>query len=295
MKKISSFFQLFFLTAAIGAAVICMPCAADTEIAAGAASGSGKSVSVTPTPAPKPVKKKKKGKWVKKDGYCYYYTSRKKKLKKGVHEIGGKKYYFDEKGRQRTGWRKVGKHIYYFRCKTGKAGYMLAGRKVDGIRLKKNGRAAPKGTRAKEKLPLLIRVQKIVDDLVPVRMSKTKKLRIFFDYVKNHFKSSILPPYSLAHGNWDLTYLKYMLDHGSGDCVSYAVTFAYLANAAGFKDARCVNDGSHSWAEVDGKYYDPHWELWCKMDCFSIPGSMSGTGGRPDWAAHRYHIRNCDK
>ena len=245
-------------------------------------------------PEPTVVTQIETGKWVKKNGYYYYYRG-KKKLKKGIYEIGSRKYCFDKKGRQLTGWRKVGKKVYYFRCKNGKKGYMLTGQEVNGIRLKKTGRAAPKSERAKRKLKILLRARKIADKAVRPTMKKKAKLRACFEYVQKYYRSFVMEELGNSKGSWDLNYAEYMMDHGGGDCYGYAYLFAYLAVSIGCKDVLCVNNGMHGWAEIDGKFYDPHWDLWIKVDCFATPASESGTGGRPHWVGHRHNIKNCDK
>ena len=250
----------------------------------------------TPTPAP-PISqlKKKKGRWVKKKGYYYYCKANGKKLKKGIHEIGGKKYYFDKKGRQRTGWRKVNGHTYFFRLKNGKGGYMIKGKKVNGIRLKKSGRASPQGERARQKLSLLLEVQKITDGIGKPTTPKDKRLKSCYKYIKRHYNAGIVPALGQTEGNWDLNYLQYMLDHGYGDCLCFATIFAYCATAIGYRNVLCVNNTKHCWAEIEKKFYDPHWDKCLGVDCYGCPASLSGVDGRPHWVDGRFIILNCDK
>ena len=251
----------------------------------------GEDVSGSKTPA-----KKKTGKWVRKKGYYYYYDENGKKLKNGIHEIGKKKYYFDRKGRQRTGWRKIKGHAYFFRYENGKGGYMVTGRKVDGIRLKKSGRAAPKGSRARKKLPVLLEIQKQVDGVVKPAMKSSKKLKKCFEYVKNHYGRWVIPELGHSAGDWDLEYVSYMLKYGHGDCYCFGATFAYYANALGFKNVLTVNDDGHGWTEIGGKVYDSHWAAVIGSDkCYAVPDSLSGRDGRPNWAKYRLYSRNCDK
>ena len=243
----------------------------------------------------KATSRKKKQGWVIRKGYVYFYTAEGKKLKNGIHEIGRKKYYFDKKGRQRTGWRKVHGHSYFFRYANGKNGYMVTGKKVDGIRLKKNGRAAPQGTRAKRKLPIVVEVQKLADKVGKPTMRKSKILWRCFEYVKSHYGGAIVPELGHSAGDWDLDYVSYMLKHGSGDCYCFGATFAYYANALGFKNVLTVNDDGHGWTEIDGKTYDVNWaKVIGSQKCYAVPASLSGKDGRPNWAAYRTYWRNCD-
>ena len=82
----------------------------------------------------------KKNKWVKKNGYWYYYNSEGKKSK-GLTVIGKKTYYFDDTGKQRVGWRKIGDTYYKFRQKGKTGAYMYTSIKQEGITLGKRGRA----------------------------------------------------------------------------------------------------------------------------------------------------------
>lgn len=302
-KGLRAFFRVLFLVTAMCILAGHAPSYgsyvyADSEIMADADPSPAVTVpEPTPTPSPASPKKTaaKTGKWVKKDGYCYYYTGKKKKLGKGIQTIGKRQYCFDAKGRQLTGWRKVGKDYYFFRCKNGRGGYMVTRQKVDGISLKANGKAVPKDSRAKEKLPLLIRIQKVADSLVKPLTDPSKKLRVCYDYITHRFHNILIGGIDLTRGNWDLKYMAFMLDHGGGDCVSYAATFAYLANAIGYKNVRIVNNGAHAWAEIGDRFYDPHWEQGLHVDCYAAPASLSGTGGRPHWVGRRFHILRCDK
>ena len=173
---------------------------------------------------------------------------------------------------------------------------MLTNRKVDGIKLKKNGRAAPKGARAKQKLPLLIRVQKLSDKAVRPAMKKSRKLRAVFDYVRDNYTMHTIPELGHSAGDWDLDYAYFLIDHGYGDCYSFAAAFSYFANAVGYQNVLTANDDGHGWTEIDGRYYDAHWAKVIGTDkCYASPASLSGSGGRPNWAAYGCYYRNCDK
>ena len=232
--------------------------------------------------------------WTKKGGYDYCYVDGKKK-KNGIFEIDGKSYYFDKKGRQLTGWRKIGKKAYFFRNARGKNGYMEKGKKVDGIKLNKNGQAVPNTGRAKKKLPILIKCRKIVDKLTFPAMKEKEKLRSCFDYVNTHFNSNYVPDLS-REKNWDLVYAEKMLELGYGDCYSHAVTFAYLAHAAGSKNVQCIHNGGHSWVKIGKRYYDPHWERCVGVSCFAVSKSGAGKYGRPYWPGESpQYIKKCSK
>lgn len=232
--------------------------------------------------------------WTKKNGYDYCYVNGKKQ-KNGIFEIDGKSYYFDKKGRQRTGWRKIKKKIYFFKNSRGKKGYMVKGKKVDGIKINKSGHAVPKTKRAKMKLPILLKCRKIVDELTNPGMTDRQKQRKCFDYVNTYFNSNYVPDLS-REANWDLVYTDKMLEYGYGDCYSHAVTFAYLAHAAGSKNVSCIHNGGHCWAKIGNRYYDPHWERCTEVPCFAVPKSGCGKYGRPNWPGESpKYIKKCNK
>lgn len=290
-RYILSVFFILFLAAFIPKAAV----SADTKVPDATVNSVSGNAVPSPSVTPVPVKKKR-GKWVRKKGWFYYYNEEGKMLKNGIFTIGKKKYCFDKKGRQLTGWRKIRKHTYYFRYSNGKNGYMVTNRKIDGVRLKKNGRAAPKGSRAKRKLPILVRVQKLTDKVIRPSMKQSEKLKACFEYVRDHYSMHTIPELGHSSGDWDLNYAEFMLSHGYGDCYCYAAAFAYFANAVGVKGVLTANDDGHGWTESDGKYYDAHWAKVIGTDkCYASPASLSGTGGRPNWAAYGCFYRNYDK
>ncbi len=236
-----------------------------------------------------------KNKWVSSRGYFYYYNAQGKKLKNGIYEIRGKKYCFDEYGRQRGGWRRIGGKTRFFYPGNKGQGYMVTGKKVDGIWLKKDGTAYPFTERARKKLPILLQVQSIVDGIVRPEQKLYEKCRVCFEYVKSHYTDHTIPDLGHISGDWDLTYAGFMLKNGYGDCYCFGATFAYFANAIGYDNALAVNSGGHGWAEIAGRFYDPEWARVIGSDkCYSVPVSLSGTGGRPNWAAYRTYIKNAD-
>ena len=123
-----------------------------TEGSSSAAQGGSESVSGTDTgtgtqnetpETETAVKRRKNGKynkWEKKNGYRFYYNDRGRKAR-GLTKIKGKKYLFDKRGRQQHGWQKVNNAYYYFYLTPGKKGYMASNTTINGISLKKNGKA----------------------------------------------------------------------------------------------------------------------------------------------------------
>lgn len=237
-----------------------------------------------------------KYKWVTKNQYYYFYNKDGKMLKNGIYQIKGKKYYFDAEGKQRTGWRKVGSGYYFFRDYNAEKGYMIKNATVDGIKLNIYGRAVLKTARNKAKLPIMLRILEITDKITKPGMSAATKKKICFMYARDHFREMTISDLGRTRANWDLTYAKFMLDKGYGDCFAYAAVFAYMANAIGYQSVRVVNDSGHGWTEIGDKFYDVEWSHVIGVDkCYAVPRSMSGKSGRPNWAAYRSIIADVNK
>lgn len=92
-------------------------------------------------------------------------------------------------------------------------------------------------------------------------MSREEKLRACFDYLKTNYLEGVRhdPPYNEM--DWPVVYANDIFVYGKGDCFSYGAAFAYMAKAIGYTEAYACNTGGHGWAEVDGKYYDPEWDM----------------------------------
>ena len=233
--------------------------------------------------------KSKKGKWKQKKQKMYYRFSSGRKAK-GLQKIGGKYYYFDKSGVQRTGWQKIQGDYYFFRNYNGEKGRMVKNKKVNGITLKKSGKA--KLTKdSRRKLNVLIKAKKIVDKITKPAMKKSQKLKICFKYALRHFLYRGSPKFIKAK-NWDYNYALDMFDRGHGSCYSYGAAFAYLANAVGYEKAYAVSSGGHGWAEVNGKIYDLSWELVDKKhNYYALNPKLSGIDGRPNYKRNRIYVK----
>lgn len=237
-----------------------------------------------------------KYKWVEKKQYYYFYNKEGKLYKNGIYKIQGKKYCFDAQGRQRTGWRKVNGGVYFFRDKNGPDGYMRRNTKIDGIYLNIYGRAELKTARNKKKLPLMLQVLEITDKITKPGMTLEEKKKICFKYAREHFREMTIPNLGRKNADWDITYAKFMLDRGVGDCFAYAAIFGYMANAIGCDKVLVVNDEGHGWTEIDGLFYDVEWSNVIGIDkCYAVPRALSGRDGRPNWAAYRSVVADVNK
>lgn len=92
-------------------------------------------------------------------------------------------------------------------------------------------------------------------------MSRDEKLRACFDGLKNDYLEGVRhdPPYQEM--DWPVLYANDIFIYGKGDCFSYGAAFAYIGKAIGCSECYACNSGGHGWAEIDGKYYDPEWDM----------------------------------
>ena len=228
-----------------------------------------------------------KDKWVNKKDRYYYYDARGQRLK-GIRKIGKHIYYLDSKGVQHTGWRKIKKKYYFFQTYNGSSGYMVVSKKVNGIKLNKDGSAKVTSSN-KRKIKLMVKCQKILDSIAPPGLGKRAKLRKAFEYTKSHYAPRNVGGFSGGSG-WDVRYADYMISAGSGDCYSYGAVFAYMANAVGYKNVYACSSGGHGWCRIHGKYYDPNWARVIGSDkCYAATRGESGSNGRPAWATNELY------
>lgn len=227
------------------------------------------------------------GKWKSRNQKVFYYENGKKVT--GLKMIGQKNYYFADNGMQLTGWQKLKDDYYFFKIASAEKGYMEKAKTVNGIRLAKDGKAKlTEGSSAK--LNVLVKANKILEKAVKPEMKKSEKLRKSFDYLVKHYEYRGSPIFEGTE-HWELEYALDVLDEGHGSCYAFGAAFAFLANAAGYKNCYAVSSGGHGWAEADGKVYDPTWSLIDKNHSyFGVSFSLSGRDGRPNYKNARKYV-----
>ncbi len=218
--------------------------------------------------------KKRESTWFQTQrGRVFYYDENGKTLKDGKYKINGKYYYFDKEGVQRTGWQKIGDDYYYFRIGKKTKGYMLKSTTVNGITLKKGGKAKMTSY-AKKKLPILYAANQKMRSLTKCADTKSERLKKCWDDMIANLKGDVssserwlrlsnLSPSGFWYSkDWDIVYAKRIFTDGytSADCYTCGVVFAYLANACGYT-AKAVSSGGHGWCEIGDYVYDPDWAL----------------------------------
>lgn len=234
------------------------------------------------------VKKAKEGSWTIKNKNVFYMVSGTKQ--KGLSEIDGKVYYFDSKGVQRTGWQKIGKKYYYFNIANEKSGNMVKSKTVNGIKLQKDG-AAKVTSANKDKIKALIMATELVEKVTKPTMTKAEKLKKCYNYCVKNIRYRGARKFQGGQ-NWDAKYAINTINDGHGNCYAYGATFAYIANAIGYKNAYAISSGGHGWAEVNNKVYDISWELVDKKhDYFGVSYGLSGVDGRPNYKNGRKYVK----
>ncbi|MCI8282964.1 MAG: transglutaminase domain-containing protein, partial [Lachnospiraceae bacterium] len=120
-----------------------------------------------------------------------------------------------------------------------------------------------------EALETLQRAQAVVNSITNDSMSPEEKLKACFDYVKGYGESRPRTPHYFGL-DWPTIYANDMFLNGSGNCFSYASSFAYMAKAIGYEEVYCCNSNIHGWVEIDGLFYDPQWSRRQHADFFAI-------------------------
>lgn len=179
----------------------------------------------------------------------------------GLIEAGGKAYFYDANGQLLKGGV-VGNEAsgYYYADDNGAIdrGY------CDGVTVGGsdyvviNGAAAPV---MNDSDSMLFCAAKAIAKCTDSSMGKREKLRAAFDYIKTAYLEGVRhdPPYREA--DWPVVCASDLFVYGKGDCFSYGAAYAYMAKAIGCDEVYACNTGGHGWAEVEGKFYDPEWDM----------------------------------
>jgi hypothetical protein len=210
--------------------------------------------------------------WKTVDGKKYYLTKNGTPAT-GWKTISGKKYYFRKSGVMVTGAVKIGKSYYYFNEKgqlqtttktVGKTTYYIDDNGCIEARKKGTTYYYADGSKMSSVDALdfetLQTAKGIVAEITTSSMTQSQKIKACFDWV-------IKKPYVTRRSfvnepGWPAVYANDHFLLGGGNCFADAAAFAYLAKALGCKNIYVCVDADepgvgHSWAEVDGKVYDP--------------------------------------
>lgn len=109
----------------------------------------------------------------------------------------------------------------------------------------------------------LFKAAKDVAKCTNTDMTREEKLKACFDYIKSNYLEGVRhdPPYPYTEPDWPVVYANDIFVYGKGDCYSYGAAYAYMGKAIGYTEVYACNSGGHGWAEIEGKYYDPEWDI----------------------------------
>ncbi len=118
---------------------------------------------------------------------------------------------------------------------------------------------------------LMVKAYNYVNSITNAAMTKEQKLRTCFDSFIN-FREVLVyfPVYSAS--DWPQVYANHFFDYWSGDCLTYASAFAYMAKAIGYDNVYALNSTGHGWAEINDLIYDPEFSLH-SYDMYGLPYS----------------------
>ncbi len=105
-----------------------------------------------------------------------------------------------------------------------------------------------------------IKARIYVNEVTTSEMTKEEKLRVCFDSFANMREKNPWIPHDTSP-IWPQRYANSLFDTRSGNCISYAAAFGFMARAIGYEEVYVCNSGGHGWTEIDGLIYDPEWRL----------------------------------
>ena len=180
---------------------------------------------------------------------------------RGFVNVNGKSYYYDAQGvLQKNGIVGSDADGYYFADAEGviDTGY------CDGVSADGTDWNVIEGKAAKvsgDSDAMLHHALQAVAKCTNSGMTRDEKLKSAFDYIKTAYLEGVRhdPPYQEL--DWPIVYAEDIFVYGKGDCFSYGAAYAYMAKGIGCENVYACNSGGHGWAEVDGKFYDPEWDM----------------------------------
>ncbi|MBQ3329655.1 MAG: hypothetical protein IJG87_00585 [Ruminococcus sp.] len=208
----------------------------------------------------------------------YYYNG---KLASGTITVNGNKLNF-ENGRVRMGYQKINGKTYYYGSNGSIQKNGIVGSASDGYcYADKNGvidfgycnGVTDGGSdwnviegRAKrvssDSDRTLFRALKVVNQVTDSSMTREQKLKACFNHLKNGGyteKNPRIPHYTGM--DWPIIYANDIFVNKTGNCISFAAAFCYMAKGIGYTDVYGCHSGGHGWAEVNGLVYDPEWSM----------------------------------
>lgn len=205
------------------------------------------------------------------NGIAYVFDRKGRRLnprKSYFYTYGGNTFYVDTKGRAKIGWFEVNGKLY---C-ADKKGRLYKNKTFEGIVFSSTG-TIKVNTASKLKL----KTMRIVNEITTPQMSRSQKLRACWNYLvySGRFRYRGFEEDTQSPG-WQKNLAYDMLSSYSGNCTSFAVAFAALADQLGYdpyvlytripggRDQAPDGLTRHCWVTINGKHYDPEgtWAGW---------------------------------
>ena len=178
-----------------------------------------------------------------------------------------------------TGWKTENGKKYYYKSNGKKA--MKEVLTIGGKQYAFDAKGVWIGEKSAAYLQVYKKAIALVNQITTDSMTDTQKLRACFDVFKKFTERNPWIPHYTGDG-WVEKYANACFDTHSGNCMSYAVTFAYMAKVLGYEEIYCCNSGGHGWAEIGGLVYDPEWTLHRSGNFFGRPLG-TGAAGDPNY------------
>ncbi len=200
-----------------------------------------------------------KGSFVKKKGQRYFENQIGKLVKSRFFAKGGNIYYTDKKGVVALGWKRIKGHYYFFDRKSGK---MVYDKKVDNIRITKDG-TAKENKQNEGRIKVYLEAQKVVQAVSKPSDSKSKKLYKSYLWMKKfpyRQYRSMQAAKKKYPNDWDVVFANDIFKKHKGCCASESCAFAYIAKVCGYEKVTICSDMGgliHVWVDIDGRLYDP--------------------------------------
>ncbi|MDO5155798.1 MAG: hypothetical protein Q4D51_07515 [Eubacteriales bacterium] len=198
-------------------------------------------------------KKKPEYRIKKKNGRKICYNRKGKRVRKQFVTIHEKTFYFGANSVMQKGWIKVKGEYYYLDRSSGQ---LQKNCKVDGIKLRKSGKAVKTEYNVK-KITTMMTAREIMTKNTKFTDTKQQKLMKMFMWVMKHpYKRYRTIRSARVNKGWEMVFANDVYKSGQGCCVSEACAFAFLAHECGYKDVYVCDDTGHAWTEINGKVYD---------------------------------------
>ena len=194
------------------------------------------------------------GRWDTVKGEKYYYGSDGKMYKNGVFNIKNEYYCFAKNGVMLTGWQKIKGDYYLFDRLDGKR---QANCTVDGIKIKKDGKAAVNDW-SLEKIKTMMTAHKfMLEQTKPTDSMEEKRLKVFNWILTFPYRRFRLLNQMYEQQGWEMTFANDIFERKMGCCVSTASAVAFLFREIGYTDVYVCHDTGHSWAAIGDRLFDP--------------------------------------